>query len=222
MSVEKTTSLNKQTSRLLSLLDLVTNQLKDLINSIINTDLKKLSQIEGNDFNVNIEFHYIQDKSTWILTQHVFFGEELRRLLSYNSIAKEFERLGDVIASIARYLVNGNLQILAKKDLLDGLSEIVKWLNALEQSIKNPEEKVIIAHLEQIKKDVNIYKKTKLVYLKKIAVSSDINEIENYLKEVRLFIRIRRMSTFISNSYEYLIYTLTAKNFDFDSLVDTS
>ena len=222
MSVEKTTSLNKQTSRLLSLLHLVTNQLKDLINSIINTDLKKLSQIEGNDFNVNIEFHYIQDKSTWILTQHVFFGEELRRLLSYNSIAKEFERLGDVIASIARYLVNGNLQILAKKDLLEGLSEIVKWLNALEQSIKNPEEKVIIAHLEQIKKDVNIYKKTKLVYLKKIAASSDINEIEKYLKEVRLFIRIRRMSTFISNSYEYLIYTLTAKNFDFDSLVDTS
>ena len=222
MSVEKTTSLNKQTSRLLSLLHLVKNQLKDLINSIINTDLKKLSQIEGNDFNVNIEFHYIQDKSTWILTQHVFFGEELRRLLSYNSIAKEFERLGDVIASIARYLVNGNLQILAKKDLLEGLIEIVKWLNALEQSIINPEEKVIIAHLEQIKKDVNIYKKTKLVYLKKIAASSNINEIEKYLKEVRLFIRIRRMSTFISNSYEYLIYTLTAKNFDFDSLVDTS
>ena len=173
MAVVKSIALAKQTSRLVNLLNLLKDQLESFIKACKENDIELAQKIARNDLNINIEFHYIIDKSTWILTQHVILGEELRMLLAYNSIAKEFERLGDVISGLAINLVKSKDAVVSNDSIVNELTFIKNQLLTLEEIIKNPIKEKIIENLDNSEENMEAFIKiqseillTKLQFLK--------------------------------------------------------
>lgn len=101
-------SVNKLKELLIKMFDETKNQHQAVLAMFKNNDYKQADVIINEDNNINQSLVVILKKSAWLIIREQPVAVDLRKIISYPSIAKDIERIADYAKNFANFQKNNN------------------------------------------------------------------------------------------------------------------
>lgn len=194
--------------------EMVNNQIKDAMTSLVKQDLELANQVITGDLQINELQAEIEEKCTLLIATQQPFAKDLRKIVAYFKISINLERMGDLSVDLAKLSLRiGNEKLIKPLIDLPRMGELVQEM-ALQGLMACKNENAEDAKAMAAKDDIvdHLYNQifSELMLLM-IEDPKKINQAAYLLFAGR---HLERMGDYCTNISEEVLYVVTGKRVD--------
>jgi phosphate transport system protein len=207
--------LNKLKNYLLKLLTIIEKQHQNILLFFQEKKISLVKKTYEKDREINELCQKIINKSIWTIAQNQPFAVDLRKIISYLHIVKDFERVGDHIKMIAFFLIEDPY---LEPDLINFFQKLINYLLKIIRLVAEAIEKEIIIETKaifQIESKINLnFKNAFKTIINYMRESKDRKKIKHFLILINHFKYLERSGDHLINICEAIIYIISSEFLD--------
>ncbi|HEY8435925.1 MAG TPA: phosphate signaling complex protein PhoU [Haloplasmataceae bacterium] len=207
------------------LIKMVEDQYNQVIEAIVQNDIKKALAIIENDQEINDLAEDIDLETLIVIARYQPVASDLRRVMTINKLAYELERIADYAKNIARYVITGHeKKVIESPNIITNFQQmfqiIFEMLETNLAAFENEDKELARKALLMDQKIDEAYKKNFEGLLQRFKEES--REDVQHMISMALILnkQIERAGDHLTNISEHILYLIKGKRYYADEFID--
>ncbi|MDF2699751.1 MAG: PhoU family transcriptional regulator [Haloplasmataceae bacterium] len=202
-----------------NLTGMIVEQYKKVISSIKTRDIDTALEVIKNDGEINQLCEDIDLETIIVIARYQPVASDLRRVMTINKLAYEFERVADYAKNIAEYVITGKkLNVLKTAEIIASFEKmfeiIFRMLKTNLQAFLD-EDKLMAREALLMDNEIDeLYKSNFDELLQKFKQTNDESEQHMISRALVLNKQIERAGDHLTNVSEQILYLIKGKRFN--------